>query len=193
MHEEFERIYRFGTPEQQQQRFAYGNLFARELRKDTPLLRIAADKNQIDLLKLLLDKMQEPFWLLYVLLVPRADEGASGRYQSENVLTKSEVLDFLERFEVFLESDGRQSLWIKSSKGPDLLVYDRHNLIFAYGPIDEWAQRLQNLGWNEVTDENLRIPDPHMHYYHELFDDDARRLLKDFNWVHSPLRESDGY
>lgn len=193
MHEDFERIYRFGTPGPQEQRFAYGKVFARELRKDTPLLRIAADKNQIEMLKLLLENMQEPFWLLYVLLVPRADDGSSGRYQSEAFFTKSEVRDFLEKFHLFLESDGRQSLWIKSSDSPDLLVYDQHNLIFAYGPIEQWEQRLNSLGWKEVADEDLRIPTPHMHRYHALFDDDARRILKEFLWVHSPLRESDDY
>lgn len=186
-------LYRFGTPYPDEQRIAYGNVFAREARKGTPLLRIAADKDQMRLLELLMEDMSEPFWLLYVLLVPRADEGPAGRYQSEQEFTKAEVSSFLDTFRQFLECDGRQALWIKSSEGPDLLVFDQHNLIFAYGSLDQWTRRLISLGWKEVASDDLQIPAPHMHHYHGIFDDDARRLLKDLNWIHSPLREDDDY
>ena len=191
MHENLDRLYRFGIPAPTEQRFTYGKVFARQNRKGTPVLRIAADTEQIRLLELLMEDMREPLWLLYILLVPRADEGQPGRYQSADQFTKAEARAFLERFRLYLESDGRQSLWIKSVDSPDLLVYDKHNLVFAYGAVEQWAERLNHLGWQEVPEKDLHIPAPHMHRYHGLFDDDARKLLSDFNWVHSPLRESD--
>jgi hypothetical protein len=134
--------------------------------------------------------MPEPLWILYVLIVPRG-EGQAGRYQSAEFFTRSDIAVFLDRFRNYFESDARHHLWLKSEDGPELLVYDSHGLIFAYGPVDGWADELLQMGWKEVEEGSIILPNPHQHHYHEIFDDDARQVLSSMKWVHSPLREQD--
>jgi hypothetical protein len=151
-------------------------------------LVIAAGGRQADLLRALCAVMEEPFYLLYVLVVPR-DCGEPGRYQSPEQLSKEDVLGFLNRFEKFLESDGRHHLWIKSIGEPDLLVYDRHNLIYAYGRLDDFKKILTTRALAEGP--KAKIPSPHVHCYNAKYDDDCRALLGHWNWQRSPLREQD--
>jgi hypothetical protein len=138
----------------------------------------------------LLEQMPEPLWVLYVLIVPRG-EGEAGRYQSAEPLTLTEARAFLNRFRNYFEADGRHNIWLKSEDGPALLVCDRHDLIYGYGPIDQWADALQKLGWTEVERKAISLPDPHSHHYHAIFDDDAQKVLSFLQWQHSPLREQD--
>jgi hypothetical protein len=98
-------------------------------------------------------------------------------------------LGFLNRFEQFLESDGRHHLWLKSIGEPDLLVYDRHNLIDAYGRLEDFKRTLTIMALAETP--QIKIPSPHVHYYNAGYDDDCRALLRFWNWQHSPLREQD--
>ncbi len=168
----------------------YPRVFAKEDRKGTPLLTIVTDGSQIELLKKLMYRMPDPFWLLYVLRVSRG-EGSTGRYQSANSLLRTDVRTLLDRYKGFLESDSRHNFWIKSVDSPALLVLDEHNFIHCYGPVDAWAKELEGLGWQECqADENL-LPDPHVHHYHPIFDDEARDLLANVEWIYSPLHEQD--
>jgi hypothetical protein len=132
--------------------------------------------------------MEELFYLLYVLVVTR-DHSKPGRYQSPEPVSKQDLFEFLNRFEKFLESDGRHHLWVKSIGGPDLLVYDRHNVIYAYGSLDKFKRILTTAGLAETT--SIKIPDPHVHYYNQEYDADCRTLLKYWNWQHFPLGEND--
>ncbi len=83
----------------------------------------------------LLEVSPEPFCILYVLTIPRSEE-RPGRYESAPV-SREEARQFLSRFREFFENDARHHIWIKSIDGPDLLVYDKHNVIYAYGPLRE--------------------------------------------------------
>jgi hypothetical protein len=132
--------------------------------------------------------MQEPFYLLYVLVVPR-DYGEPGRYQSSDPHSKRDLLEFLNRFEQFLESDGRHHLWIKSIGESDLLVYDRHNLIYAYGDLDKFKRILRKEAFTETP--RIKIPSPHVHHYNQDYDADCRALIEYWGWQHSPLLEQD--
>jgi hypothetical protein len=183
---QIEKPYKFGETEPVERAWSYAKVFARESSR----LRIASSEEQTVLLKSLLEKMPEPMWLLYVLVVPRG-EGDPGRYQSREPLSREQVLAFLDRFKNYLESDGRYNLWLKAEVGPDLLVSDRHDLVYAYGEMDEWAKVLTRLGWEEVDSKSLTLPDPHSHHYHEVFDDDAQQLLLSREWDYSKLRELD--
>ncbi len=109
--------------------------------------------------------------MLYVLVVLR-DYGEPGRYQSPEPLSKLDLLEFLNRFEKFLESDGRHHLWVKSIGEPDLLVYDRHNLIYAYGSLEKFQAILTTEGLAETP--SIKIPSPHVHYYNQKYDADCR-------------------
>ena len=185
-----ESVYKVGYVEPDAREFRFDDVFSREDRKGTPLLWVGTAGSEIEVLKKLLQRMPEPFWILYVLVVSRG-EGEPGRYQSAQSLLRVDVEEFLNLYSNFLESDARHNVWIKSEEGPALLVLDAHGLIYCYGPVDEWADELLRSGWQEVPRGSIRLPDPHQHHYHEIFDDDARRVLKDTEWIHSPLQEQD--
>ena len=79
--------------------------------------------------------MPEPFFVLYVLVVSRKEENETARYQSGEV-SRAEVQAFLERFEDYLENDGRHHIWIHSPESSATLVYDNHDVIYCYGPLE---------------------------------------------------------
>jgi hypothetical protein len=138
----------------------------------------------IDLLRV----MPEPFWILYVLTVPRGGS-QDGRYQSANALLRQQAQEFLIRFDQFLENDGRHHVWVKAVSGSDLLIYDKHNVIYAYGRLAEFEAVLSDRGLTKV--EAVRFPSPHTHKYNASFDQDERDVLRYWNWKQSPLQDSD--
>lgn len=134
----------------------------------------------------LAESVQSPFFLLYLLHTPRG-EGEAGRYQSRE-LRRQDVVAFLNRFENFLRGDARHDIWIHSAPDQATIVWDRHNLIHAYGPIETYAEVLVGLGFG---DGSPAIPVPHIHHYREEFDQDAQAVLEAIPWHHSPLRPGD--
>jgi hypothetical protein len=76
------------------------------------------------------------------------------------------------------------------SHGDDAtIVLDRHNVIYAYGPLDLFESTLRAPG---VQPGSAReIPDPHVHHYRREWDDAEREVLRFFAWNIRPLRESD--
>jgi len=99
------------------------------------------------------------------------------------------VQTFLDSFGRFLSEDARHDFWIRSHDDDATIVLDRHNLIYAYGPLDTFEAALQTI-CSRATTPPL-IPDPHVHHYHAAWDNDERRMIKAFDWRVSPLRESD--
>jgi hypothetical protein len=166
----------------------YPDSWAMEKSGDRDRLVITPSVRQIDLLRDLAQGMHEPFGILYVLVVPRSEQ-EPGRYQSPLPLSRQDLLSFLNRFELFLESDGRHNLWVASIGDPDLLVYDRHNLIYAYGRLECFKKVLEKKAIAKVLE--IKIPSPHVHHYHRKYDEDADGLLKYWNWNQSALRDQD--
>jgi len=166
----------------------YPDSWAKERTGDQDRLVITQAVHQVNLVRDLSQIMDEPFGILYVLVVPRGEHEA-GRYQSPNPVSRQDLLSFLNRFEHFLESDGRHNLWVASIGEPDLLVYDRHNLIYSYGRLEHFKKILETKGIAETP--QVKIPSPHVHYYHEEFDENESQLLKYWDWKRSPLRNQD--
>ena len=131
-------------------------------------------------------ELPEPLYLLYILHTPRG-EGEAGRYQSPE-LNAAELSDFIALFGAFLSGDGRHDFWIYSRESDTTLVWDRHNMLYAYGPLEAFTQALRALGFHEGDPQ---IPFPHLHHYRKEFDADAAALLSHWNWVYSPLRPED--
>jgi len=183
-------MHKFGSlPDgQKEETFEYPHVWARETTSEPDRLVIAPRTNQIDLLTQLAESMQPPFFLLYVLVVPRS-EAEEGRYQSEEALSSAQLKEFLVSFRLFLEGDGRHNLWIHSLAQGSTLVYDRHNVIYAYGPLEMFAATLVRQGLAEQSD--VRFPDPHAHHYIAEFDSEENRLLHYLPWKTSPLRTGD--
>ncbi len=124
--------------------------------------------------------------LLYLLHTPRG-EAEAGRYVSEpqDRETTNELLD---RFAAFLGGDGRHDFWLRSTSDNAMIVWDRHNLVHAYGPSERYIETLFALGFSEDEPE---IPSPHVHQYRAEFDADARALLDAVRWHHTPLQPGD--
>lgn len=77
--------------------------------------------------------------ILYVLHTTRT--GAQlGRYESPE-LDLERLRQFFQEFGKFLSEDSRHDVWLHSHVDDATIVLDRHNLIYAYGPIDAFAMR----------------------------------------------------
>jgi len=134
----------------------------------------------------LVSGLEPPYFLLYVLHTPRG-EGEAGRYQSPPV-TLPQFQDFMRRFGGYLSSDARFDLWAHSPAEQATVVWDRHNQLFAYGPLARYAAALDVLGF---APGDASISFAHQHHFRPEFDADASALLASFDWVHSALQPED--
>ncbi len=184
-----ESCYKFGVPDPEDRQFRYPNVWATEKTSDGgSRLVVAPESDQVECLIRFLDPMPEPFWVLYVLVVNRGDSEL-GRYQSPEPQSKEDAEEFLKDFRVFLERDGRHNLWIASASSSEMLIYDRHNVIYAYGSLSEWPPMLSKMRFSEAP--LVRFPSPHSHHYHQNMDDEERRMVRHLNWNRTPLMPSD--
>jgi hypothetical protein len=168
------------------QPFAYGNFFAREEVGGRPRLRVGVDEAQEAAVAALAGDLRGPFQLLYVLHTTRT--GAElGRYESPE-LALGTVQEFLRQFGRFLCEDSRHDLWIRSHDDDATIVLDRHNLIYAYGPLNDFEAVLQARG---VRQGEPLVPGPHVHHYHQAWDGAEEEIVRHFDWCISPLRHAD--
>ncbi|MFL6519521.1 MAG: hypothetical protein ACJ8NS_04815 [Chthoniobacterales bacterium] len=164
----------------------FGKVYAQEKTSTQPRLGVAASFDGTALLRELTLALAEPFLLLYVLVVPRG-RSEPGRYQSGE-LSRTELDAVFQQFAQFWDSDGRHNIWIRSSDD-GMLVYDRHNLIYAYGPLERFESVLRERGYTIAP--GLSLDFPHQHSYHQEFDDLERELSTRFAVNRSELREGD--
>ena len=164
----------------------FGKVYVYEHTSPQPRLRIAASFDGTALLRDLTLALAEPFLLLYVLVVPRG-QSEPGRYQSRE-LSRTELDAFFRRFGHFWDNDGRHNVWVRSSDN-GMLVYDRHNLIYAYGPLQRFESSLRELGFAATS--SLSLDFAHQHSYHQDFDHLERELTTQFADNRSELRDGD--
>ena len=165
----------------------YGNVFGREDVGGRARLRVGLDGAQDAAVAALANHLRGPFQLLYVLHATRT--GAElGRYESPD-LTANAVQAFLHQFGRFLCEDSRHDLWLRSHDDDATIVLDRHNLIYAYGPLQALEAVLKSLGVRES--ESPTVPDPHTHHYHQEWDQTEEEILRHFDWHLKPLRPAD--
>jgi hypothetical protein len=168
--------------------YQHKNIWAREKTSGPDRLAIAPSSGQVEVLLKLAAVMLDPYFLLYVLHTPRS-ERAAGRYQSPEPVSHDQLILFLRQFRDFLEGDGRHGLWIGSSDKSSLLVYDRHQILFAYSALDTFQSVLDENGLKET--DRVRLPDPHVHRYNQEFDLQAEALMNLWSWKQFPLQDSD--
>jgi hypothetical protein len=130
--------------------------------------------------------LRAPFSILYVLHTPRGGSNY-GRYESP-ALDRVLVTNFFQQFGEFIATDARHDVWLHSHPDDATLVWDRHDLIYAYGPLDAFEKVLEAIGFRLA--EAVPIPSPHAHNYHEQWDSSERQLVA-LGWTASPLRPSD--
>jgi hypothetical protein len=166
--------------------YEYPDVWAIENTTGPDRLVIATKSHYVRLLLELARFMDAPYGVLYVLTVPRGG-GEAGRYQHPSRLSFDELELFLYTHQELLEQDARNSIWIQSASG--LLVYDLHNVIYAYGPLESFKATLNASSLHEIQD--VRFPSPHTHRYHFQHDETQANILREVDWIVSPLRPGD--
>ena len=167
--------------------FPYPNIWDVEKGSNYERLVIAPSSNQIDLLLDLTRILPEPFGILYVLIVSRTNHEA-GRYQNPQPASRIEMESFLKDFRRFFENDARHHIWVSSLPSSATLVYDNHNVIYAYGQLEKFKHVLASQGLNQGE---VRFPVPHTHNYNPMFDSEENRVLSYWKWKQLPLADSD--
>jgi hypothetical protein len=130
--------------------------------------------------------LEDPLYVLYILHTPRG-EAEPGRYQSTE-LSRDDLTDFIEEFRPFLMGDGRFDLWVYSPSQKATIAWDRHNLLYAYGPLDSYEAALHDMGFEPGEPV---APAPHSHHYRPELDPLAARIIERFDWHWTPLRPGD--
>ena len=134
----------------------------------------------------LASELAPPLIILHLLHTPRG-EGEAGRYHSDN-MSQQNVREFIRQLGGLLKAGGRCDLWVHSLTEQATVVWDRHNLIHAYGRLDRYCEQLRGLGFRTGQPS---IPHPHMHHYRNECDEQARALLAGREWRFSPLQPGD--
>jgi hypothetical protein len=127
-----------------------------------------------------------PIAVLWVLHTTRIGRDL-GRHQSPP-LSLPEVRDLLGEFAGFFENDARSDLWLHSRAPEATIVYERHGLIYVYGPLDAARAVLEAAGLREGP---VAIPSPHEHHYRAEYDEAERALASRYDWTITPLRAED--
>ena len=167
--------------------YTYLNVWAIETTTGPDRLIIAPSADHVGLMIESATVLPEPFGILYLLLVSRCDN-STGRYQAPYPCARDEMESFLQQFREYFELDGRHHIWITSLPASATLVYDNHNVIYAYGPLEEYKRILSRRGVNEGT---VRFPVPHTHNYNAEFDEQEKNVLAFWDWHRSALMEGD--
>jgi len=169
--------------------WSFNDVYRREKTTGADRLVIAPSKDQIGVLLDLATVWSGDYWLLYVLLVSRCDQ-EPGRYQSPKLLTYDELASFCSQFKQYLETDGRHHFWIGSANQVGTLVYDQHNIIYAYGPLEQYEALLTRRG---LRSGEISIPSPHTHCFNPENDQQEKNFLGHWQWIRTPLRDGDEY
>jgi len=165
----------------------WNNLHQKEEFSTFSRLIIGSKEREIPLILEFCKQINGPFGVLHVLLVSRLGKEL-GRYQTPQPLSYDELELFLYEHQEYFEHDGRHHLWISSMSGEGQFIFDNHNFIYAYGDISSFISLLTNKGFKEGQ---IKISVPHTHNYHAGFDAEEEAVNNQFEWLYSPLQESD--
>lgn len=146
----------------------------------------AVSESAVDVALALAAGLSEPLLLLWVLITPRGGSTA-GRYQSPS-LSFDEIRETLLEYRDLFEQDGRSNLWIHGRNPLATIVLDAHDVLYTYGPEDEFIDVLTTM---EFTEGSIAIPSPHAHEYHAEFDRMEREFAQKFDWRITALRAED--
>ena len=127
-----------------------------------------------------------PYMVLYVLSTPRINK--EGRYEISTPLNFDELKTMLVEYKEFFENDSRHELWLGSLNGGELLVYDNHDVIYAYNFEKSLVEYLID---NSFIKEKIEIPYPHTHNYYPQLDIYEEKLIKEYKWKRFDLKDED--
>ena len=69
-----------------------------------------------------------------------------------------------------------------------LVVYDHHDILYAYGPLDDFRSVLASRG---IREGEVSIPSPHSHWYHAAFAAEQDAVLAHWDWRYCELQPRD--
>ena len=166
----------------------YGNVYFRQPCGDGERLVIGPTSQHVKLLDELAATFPgQRYGILYVLLLSHAGR-TPGRYQSPLIECYDDLQLFIWTFQNFFEGDGRHHVWIASPDSSNLLVYDQHDVIFAYGDLDAFETILNN---NHFAKKEFWFPSPHAHGYDPANVNTEDELMRYFEWQYFNLHPSD--
>lgn len=164
----------------------YEHVFWRDAAGAAPRVVAAASENQIEVALDLAAWLVEPLFVLWVLHTPRGGS-RRGRYQTPP-LTRDEVHKLLIDHRALFEQDGRSDVWIHSGAPAATVVLDRHDLLFAYGPIESFVDTLRTMNFAEGL---AAVPSPHAHEYHAELDELESSFASALEWRITDLHPED--
>lgn len=180
--------YKFGSVENDISNvYKYNNVWCFERLPNFNRIVAAPMDNHIELILDLLKNFEPPYYVLYVLVVSRTGKEV-GRYQSIRPLSYDQIYKFFKAYASYFETDGRHNIWFKSAATKQLLVYDKHNVIYIYNDDLSAINLLKDKGFIE---EEITFPFPHDHIYNNENDIHEDYLISKFGWNWFPLQEQD--
>jgi hypothetical protein len=156
--------------------FRHRKSWEREPTRRRERLRIGGGDDPVELLVALAQLLVEPLYVLAVINVPFAGNGA--KYESQ-ALTHAGVGSFFDDFGTLFSDDGRADAWVGSMHDEGLIVLDENDLLYAYGPLDEFERMLRDRGF---TVEWPLLPSPHVHNFNEELNSEEARLRGWSGW-----------
>ncbi len=182
--------YTYGTLDKNNELVTYENHDTWCIRESSAVKRIiiAPKSNQIELLLEIAKGFESPLRIFYALFRPGNSSIERGRYHCPDYLNYEDVEIFCKKFSNYLETDGRHHLWIFSANDKGIkqfLIYDNHRLLQVFDDVDRIKDILEKKNFRE---EEISVPEPHIHLSNPDNDVFERELLDYWDWVHSPFR-----
>ena len=176
-------------PEFEPQR--YGNVWMREKVGAVERLVLGPARDQCGLIIDLARPLAEPFGLMYVALYPHFGH-PRGRYKAKEPIGRARMEKFFRDYAEFFELDGRHNIWVVSldagGQAAARIIYDHHDVIYAYGPLDAYVAAAAKRG---MAEGKVEVPRDHRHVFNQQFNKDERNLFEEREWVRFPTEESD--
>jgi len=167
--------------------FIYPNIWDIEKTTGPSRLIIGPRDDHIELMISLAGNWKGMYGILYVLTISH-DPFSEGRYQIPQPVSFEEACGILRKYSRFFTTDGRHHIWLASTESASMLVYDHHNVIFAYGDLQEYSNILNNRGFVKAK---VAFPSPHRHHYNKGNNLLLEQLLCEYKWKYFPLQEDD--
>jgi hypothetical protein len=155
--------------------YVHPDLYNLENSNGVERLVIGLSKSHVDTILELAAPLCEPLYVIYVLHTSHNDN-EQGRYQSK-AISLSQVSDLFTSYKDFFENDARHDVWLHSPQSNASIVYDRHNLIYLYGFVDEQLECIEQKG---IEKKAFTISFPHIHCYHAEYDIFETKLINEF-------------
>lgn len=177
---------RFSAVGPQGQRFPVrrGDVWMRE--PASGRLAIATDGDPLALLLDLTAAWTGPFKVLLV-LADAAGDYVPGRYESD-WLDRAQMESFFRSHAVVLAGSGSHGVWLASPVEERQIVWDRHEILYAHGALDEVEAALRARGFRQGE---VATPAAHAHDSPPELAGATERMLAERGWHRWPLGASD--